>query len=140
MPVTEPDFKCAFAAPLIGKDHDCEFAAEVVRRGGAEIACRSEPAHALCVRVFEALKGAALPAFGVEDDLLSMPHSVVAKVQFGGIAGLRRVLDGDAAGAGRVENIAQFISRVAAQYPDPGDLPLQAIVPSITAVKLRRRR
>ncbi|UCE88468.1 MAG: hypothetical protein JSW10_08955 [Pseudomonadota bacterium] len=138
--MTDPDYKCAFAATLIGHDYGCEHAAGVVRRGGPDIACRDEQAHRLCGLTYETLKTAALPAFGVEDDLLSMPHSVMAKVQFGGLLGLQQVLDGSATGAGQVDNIAQLVSRVRARYPDPELLPLQEIVPTITAVKLRRRR
>ncbi|UCE88647.1 MAG: hypothetical protein JSW10_09965 [Pseudomonadota bacterium] len=138
--MTDPNYKCAFAATLIGHDHGCEHAAAVVRRSGPDIACRDGQAHHLCGLIYDTLKTAALPAFGVEDDLLSMPHSVMAKVQFGGLLGLQQVLDGSATSTGRVENIAQLISHVSARYPDPQLLPLHEIVPTITAVKLRRRR
>ena len=39
-----------------------ENAEQIIRRGGAEFACRDAPAHARCCALHERLKGAALPA------------------------------------------------------------------------------
>ena len=85
--------KCAFSQTLIGGQFACAHAEPVVRRGGAEIACRSADASQRCATLMQCLKDAALPAFGVEDDLLSMPHSVLVKIQFGGLLGVQRLLD-----------------------------------------------
>ena len=92
--------RCPFSAPLTSAKAACHQAHEVVRRGGTEIDCRSETAHAVCSEVFARLKDRGLQAFGVEDDLTLMPHSVLVKIQTGGLLGIRRLLgDPDAVAA-----------------------------------------
>ncbi|MCK7509928.1 MAG: hypothetical protein MZV70_41785 [Desulfobacterales bacterium] len=73
--------RCAFGAPLITHQFGCRKAEEVTRRGGPDIARTDGAAAARCEALLARLKVAALPAFGVEDDLLSMPHSVLVKIQ-----------------------------------------------------------
>ena len=54
----------AFSQTLIGGQFACAHAEPVVRRGGAEIACRSADASQRCATLMQCLKDAALPAFG----------------------------------------------------------------------------
>jgi hypothetical protein len=133
------NFKCAFAAPLITKQFGCHHALEVTRRGGPDIACQSEPAHQRCGQLFDELKAAALPAMGHVDDLNLTPASVYTKLQYGGLLGLRRQLDQAPAVAERIDDIDALVERLTEEYPDPATLPCQAVVPDITAFKLRRR-
>lgn len=46
-----------------------------------------------------------MPVFGVEDDLLSMPHSALVKIQTGGLLGLQRLLTDAPATPATVTNI-----------------------------------
>lgn len=134
------DIKCVFSAPLITRHSGCALAREVTRRGGPEIACSDEAAQQACAQLFEHLKAAALPAFGVEDDLLSMPHSVQVKIQHGGLLGLQRLLAAGAAGNGRISDIHQLVTAARQHYGELSAIPLGAIVPDITAFKTRTRR
>ena len=104
------EYKCAFNATLMGDQFGCTHARHVVRRGGPDVACADNTGHERCRRLFGLLKTSALPAFGdgiepraavqgstgcgfgVEDDLLSMPHSTLVKIQFGGLLGIQRLL------------------------------------------------
>ena len=85
------EYKCAFSNTLVTGQFGCEKAEQVTRRGGPDVVCSSDKAHQQCEKLFQRMKQAALPAFGVEDDLLSMPHSVLVKIQFGGLLGLQRL-------------------------------------------------
>jgi hypothetical protein len=85
------DLICPFSATLARSDFACARATQVIRRGGAEYACQSDTAHSRCRQLFEHCKQAALPEFGVEDDLTRMPQSVLVKIQFGGLLGLLAV-------------------------------------------------
>lgn len=134
------DIKCVFSAPLITRHSGCALAREVTRRGGPEIACTDEAAQAACAQLFDHLKTAALPAFGVEDDLLSMPHSVLVKIQHGGLLGLQRLVQGGAAGDGRIDNIQQLVAAAHRQFGEMAAIPADTIVPDITAFKTRTRR
>jgi len=130
--------KCPFAAPLVSGQYSCEHAASVVRRGGAEIDCRSEPAFARCTALFEHMKCAALPAFDVEDDLLSMPHSVLQKIQYGGLAGLVELVRQSGADAS-VANVAKLAEAAESQAGSVDAIAYERLVESMTSFKLRRR-
>lgn len=132
------EHKCAFSNTLVTNQFGCEKAEQVTRRGGPDIACASDGAHQRCEKLFQQMKAAALPAFGVEDDLLSMPHSVLVKIQHGGLLGLQRLLDG-AAGSDEVKNVHALVDQVAGKYNSLDAVPYPALVQDMTAYKLRRR-
>ncbi|HYA38776.1 MAG TPA: hypothetical protein VEI74_10970 [Candidatus Methylomirabilis sp.] len=134
------EYKCAFSNPLIGGQFGCENAEQVTRRGGPDIACRSEQAHARCERLFQRMKAAALPAFGVEDDLLSMPHSVLVKIQYGGLLGLQRLLGVGEADAAEVKNIHALVGQAVQAHGNLEAIPYPAFVEDMTSFKLKRRR
>lgn len=126
--------KCPFSVPLVTHQFGCSRAQEVVRRGGAEIDCTDAASCSRCVQLFERLKAAVLPAFGVEDDPLSMPHSVLVKIQHGGLLGLQRMTNAPGAGTDRVEDIDRLVAGHGASAP------VDALVGDITAYKPRGRR
>lgn len=131
-------FKCAFNGTLVAQTFGCVHAEPVARRGGPDIACRSSTSHRRCAEVFDRLKTAALPAFGVEDDLLSMPHSVLMKIQHGGLLGLQRLLDG--APANRVENVDGLVERAFGRFRTADAFPCADAVADMTGYQLKRRR
>ena len=131
------EYTCAFSNTLITGQFGCDKAEQVTRRGGPDIACTSEAAHQRCEKLFQRMKAAALPAFGVEDDLLSMPHSVLVKIQHGGLLGLQRLVDG--AGAADVKNIHALVDRANGKYRNLDAVPCPELVSDMTSYKLRRR-
>lgn len=133
------EHKCAFSQPLISEQFGCEHAEPVVRRGGAEIACRSAEACSRCAALLQRLKRDALPAFGVEDDLLTMPHSVLVKIQFGGLLGVQRLIDAEKATADSVSNINAVVMQAAQTYSGLDELPCALIVDDMTGYQTRRR-
>lgn len=130
--------RCPFSAPLVTHQFGCARAREVVRRGGAEIDCTDAAACDRCTRLFGRFKAAALPAFGVEDDLLTMPHSVLIKIQHGGLLGLQRILAGANGSGGRVEDIDRLVADAADRYGEA--LPVDSVIGDITAYRTRGRR
>lgn len=132
------DPKCPFSAPLVQPEHHCRFADEVIRRGGTEFNCASGDHHGQCLRLHERLKEAALPAFGVEDDLLSMPHSVLVKIQFGGLLGLQRLL-GEAGETGIID-IASLVERAMLRYGTLDAIPCAETTQDMLDFQVARRR
>ena len=132
--------KCPFSAPLVTHQFGCTNAQEVVRRGGAEIDCTDAEAAHRCEQLFLRLKAEALPAFGVEDDLLSMPHSVLVKIQHGGLLGLQRVLAGAPTAAGHVADVHALVTDAYARYGQGDAIPCGQFVVDMTAYKPRARR
>ena len=135
-----PQSKCPYSAPLIGHHFDCACAQEVIRRGGTEVDCTNASAHARCEQLFHRLKAVALPAFGVEDDLLSMPHSVLVKIQYGGLLGLQRLLSSAAPAAERIDDIDTLVQQAQARFGSAEAIPCDPLVAEITAFKPRSRR
>lgn len=136
---TSTENKCAFSQTLIGDQFGCVHAEQVVRRGGAEIACRSATSAGRCAALMQRLKLAALPAFDVEDDLLSMPHSVLVKIQFGGLLGVQRLVDPATANAERVTDIDTLAERAEQTFGSVDAVPCDQIVSDMTGYKTRRR-
>ncbi len=132
------EHRCPFSAPLITRQFGCALAQEVIHRGGTEINCTDAAAHARCDRLFQQLKQAALPAFGVEDDLLSMPHSVLVKIQYGGLLGLQRLLRAQTEVGERVEDVQALVAEAVTRFND--EVPCTQLVDDITAIKPRARR
>lgn len=133
------EYKCAFSSTLITNQFGCEKAEQVTRRGGPDIACTSDEAHHRCDKLFQQMKAAALPAFGVEDDLLSMPHSVLVKIQHGGLLGLQRLLEPGTADSGAVQNVHALVDQAVGKYNHLDAIPCPALVQDMTSYKLRRR-
>jgi len=134
------EYKCPFSAPLITRQFGCAHAKEVIHRGGAEINCTNTAAHTRCDQLFQRLKVAALPAFGVEDDLLSMPHSVLVKIQYGGLLGLQRQLRTEVQEAERVEDVQALVVEAVARFGGVSEIPCASLIDDITAFKPRARR
>jgi hypothetical protein len=132
------EYKCPFSAPLITRQFGCAHAQEVVHRGGTEINCTAAAAQSRCDQLFQHMKQAALPAFGVEDDLLSMPHSVLVKVQYGGLLGLQRLLRAEPQVGERVDDIHALVAEASLRFGDA--VPCGSLVDDITAFKPRARR
>lgn len=130
------EYKCAFASPLITGQFGCVHARPVARRGGPDIVCSVHNSHDRCAQLFERFKAVALPAFGVEDDLLSMPHSTLVKIQTGGLLGLQRLLTDAPAAPATVANINELAETAAKMGLD--GLSFAQLVDDITNYKVRR--
>jgi hypothetical protein len=132
------DLKCPFANPLISRDFGCAHAHAITRRGGPDIGCDSATASADCGALFKRLKAAGLPAFGVPDDPTQMPYSVLLKLQYGGLLGLKVCLDGQ--GAERVENVFELLARAKEAWGRIEAIPAESWTDQMTGFKVRRRR
>jgi len=129
---------CPFGSTLVTEICHCVHADQVVRRGGAEIVCQDEAAYIRCTELFQHLKDVALPAFEVEDDLTTMPHSVLQKIQFGGLLGLQQLVMEQATDT--VADIAGLLESLQTRLGTLDKLPYNEVVSFITEYKLKRRR
>lgn len=132
-------YKCAFNGALMGKQFGCQYAMDVTRREGPSIACTSQLMQKKCALLLDRLKAAALPQFGYEDDLTQMPHSVMLKIQMGGLSGLQNRLK-NAPLSVAVEDIQQVVNSAEHFYGDIEAVSLADIVPDMVNFKLPRRR
>ena len=133
-----PDLLCPFSAPIVKQDFACQHAQEIIRRGGSEIACQQSDAHGICMGLHAAIKASALQAMGLEDDLLSLPHNVLVKIQYGGLLGLQHLISGTQDDT--VGDIASLVSEVKSRFNAPENIPLDTVNKTIIDFKTQRRR
>jgi hypothetical protein len=134
------DLMCPFSTPLIAEDFACPHAEPVIRRGGTEIACSSETARMRCAGLHQAIKAEALADHDYADDLTQVPHSLLVRIQYGGLLGLQRILaEGGRAGAG-IQDIDGLVEAALAHFGSLSDIPCGAICADINACKLPGRR
>lgn len=132
------DLKCFFASPLISGDFACALAHAITRRGGPDIGCDSATASADCGALLERFKATGLAAFGVPDDPTQMPHSVLVKLQYGGLLGLAECLD--AADTERIEDVCALVARARHKWGSIEAIPAESWTDRMTGFKLKRRR
>lgn len=131
--------RCVFALTQVSEDFACRHGELVTRRTGPDIACNSAQMCRVCGEVYEQFKAVGLAAFEYEDDLTQVPHSIWAKIQYGGLLGLQSLLESTPA-RDKVDDIAALIEQGVQQYERPERLPYQNIVPAMQAYKIKRRR
>ncbi len=134
------DFLCPFSQTLRSEAFGCAHGVAVTRRDGPDVCCNSRPAQERCSALFQRMKQRALPAFGVEDDPQRMPHSVLVKIQFGGLLGLQQNLGGPSPQSDRVENIHALVDHAVTSYGSLTDVPVADLIADITSYKVKRRR
>jgi hypothetical protein len=121
----------------MSEDFGCVHGRRITRRGGPDIGCDAAEQSQRCGALFERLKTAALPAFDVVDDLTQMPHSVLVKIQYGGLLGLAEALGGDGA---RIEDVSALAGRAQDEWGRIDAIPAEQWADRMTGFKLRRRR
>jgi len=133
---------CVFALTQISNDFTCEYGNLVARRAGPDIACQSEKHQQQCLCVYEQLKKVGLDAFDYEDDLLQVPHGVWVKIQFGGLLGMQKTLQGSDKNCAenKIDNITNVIQTAQAQYEAIELFPYESVVPDMQEYSTRRRR
>ena len=134
------DLLCPFMAPLVKKDFACKHANEVIRRGGAEIACQQMTSHTVCIQLHNQIKLAALAAMDLEDDLLSLPHNVLVKIQYGGLLGLQALAQPELKQVEKVEDIDALVRQAEKTFDHVSNIPLETISETIIDFKVQRRR
>ncbi len=133
------DLLCPFSAPLVKQDFACKHAQEIIRRGGSEIACQQSDAHGVCLALHGAIKASALQAMELEDDLLSLPHNVLVKIQYGGLLGLQQLMT-DASAKETIDDISTLAFDVMKQFGALEKIPLSGVNQAIIDYKTQRRR
>jgi len=131
------DFKCAFSGPQMTGTFTCKRGRQVARRGGPDISCDYGTGHQRCAQLFESLKSAGLDHMALEDNLLTLPHSVLLKVQYGGLLGLQRLL-GEAGET--VADINGLVDQLLQKYDELDNIPVTEVSEDIATFKVARRR
>ena len=140
---TMPDLICPYSATLAQKKFfSCPNADEVIRRGGSEYICLQPMQFESCNEVHNEVKQSYLTSQGLEDDLLSLPHSTYVKIQFGCVLGLQSL--GLQATLGnndsKIDDISLLISDAIKHYKNSNALPFELLNEKISTYKLQKRK
>ena len=131
---------CPFGVTLVKKDFGCKNAREIVRRGGAEIACEHSDAHGICSGLHNTVKTSALRAMDLDDDLSTLPHSVSVKIQYGALLGLQALTATSARQGNRVADISSLIATAMGEFHSLNNIPVESINKTIIDYTTQRRR
>ena len=134
------DLMCPFSAPLIAEDFACPHAEPVIRRGGTEIACSSETARMRCAGLHQAIKAEALADHDYADDLTQVPHSLLVRIQYGGLLGLRRLTGQDSDSATMIADIDGLVEAARVHFGSVSDIPCTELCADMTGYRLPGRR
>lgn len=131
------DLQCPFSAPLLAKIYACQYCSVVIRRGGSEIACSHQEKNLSCQQLAELLQKELLLMLGYENDLLKTPHSMLQKIQIGGLAGLYKYqYQTDQV---TIDSIETLVKTVIDADPKLSQIPIKSFVTDVKQVKLKRR-
>ena len=75
----------------------------------------------------------------LEDDLLTLPHNVLVKIQYGGLLGLMKVVE-DNQKSEKVDDVASLLTAAMEKFRDIESIPLSSIINTIVEYKMQRRR
>lgn len=132
------DLRCPFSTVLLEKAADCQYAQEVVRRGGYEIACQNATINKQCQALADKLRDGVLPLLGYENDLLTVPHSMLQKLQFGSVLTLTKTVQANS--AVNVGELSQLPEKLLAVIKNYDNLPYSDIATAVEQIKLKKRR
>ncbi len=124
---------CVFEKALLAGCAECELS---VRRALAEreaLACASPVARSNCATLLALLRERSAFALKLPPDAVA-PHAVTLKLQCGGLAGLRRVVDAGAS------DVHRLVAAAREHHGSLLDIPWQDVVAAVQAWQGRRRQ
>ena len=127
---------CVFERALLARYAVCDLAASHQIAERESIACSQPAAHADCAQMAELLREKSSFALRLTATQRILPHAMVMKIQCGGLAGLRDVLDAEAP----APDVHRLVLLARARHGDLAALPFSAIVKGVAAFQPRKRR
>ena len=131
---------CAFEKAMLAGACACSLAA---RRNIAEreaVTCDSAPAREECAALSELLRQKSAFALKLTHVKEPLPHAKQMKVECGGLQGLRQAANLGAEDHASTEDVHRLVRACAEKFGGLENLPYAAIVQSVAAYQIRRRR
>ncbi len=132
------DLRCPFSPVLLLKDYQCEFAEEVVRRGGGEIACQNTKLNSKCAQLADQLRESILPMMGQENNLLTVPQAIIVKVLFGSVSALKKMAEDLQHES--LDSLSNITLLTLDAYPDLAELPYAHLLETVEKTQIKKRR
>lgn len=127
---------CVFEKALLCQAAVCEAARRLSLAEREVVACSKPLIRAACGNLLQLLRANASFALKVRDARRILPHAMMMKIQCGGLAGLKELLDEEA----YAPDVLRLIRLAQAEFGALEDLPFSRIVQGIARWQMRRRR
>ncbi|MBD3669994.1 MAG: hypothetical protein HUJ29_04400 [Gammaproteobacteria bacterium] len=128
---------CPFSKPIIGKWCDCPHAVLAERCSGKMTCSLEESQRERCASLVELFKERARFVLALGNDNTELTHAQSMKIRCGGLLGMQRLLQPDAA---RPPRVLEVIAEAESRYGELSGFPFSEIVPDIQAFSHRARR
>jgi hypothetical protein len=126
---------CVFEKALLSRCVVCELSVRHLLAERETVACSDPVARAACGQLSGLLREKSAFALKLTEAARILPHAMVMKVQCGGLAGLRDVLDPEAP----APDVHRLVRRAQAEYGALDALPFSRIVQGVSHWQGRRR-
>lgn len=126
---------CAFEKALLARHAVCELAAQHHVAERETVECVHPVARAVCVQMIGLLREKSAFALRLPDTHRALSHTMLMKVQCGGLDGLKTLLDPRAL----APNVRRLMRLAQERYGDLAALPFSEIVQGVAASRPRRR-
>jgi hypothetical protein len=127
---------CVFEKALLCQAAACEAAQKISLAEREMIACREPLARASCGQLLTLLRANSAFALKLKDTQRVLPHAMMMKIQCGGLAGIKELLDPEA----HAPDVLKLVRRAQAEYESLEALPFSRIVQGVAHWQIRRRR
>jgi len=127
---------CVFEKALLCQAAVCEASQRVSLAERELMSCREPVARAACNQLLTLLRQNSAFALKVKDTQRILPHAMTMKVQCGGLAGLKDLLDPEA----HAPDVLKLVRLAQAEYEELEQLPFSRIVQGVAHWQIRRRR
>jgi hypothetical protein len=127
---------CVFEKALLCQAAICEAARKLSLAEREMVACGEPLARAACNQLLALLRRNSAFALKLKDAQRILPHAMLMKIQCGGLAGLKDLLDAEAP----APDILKLVRQAQAEFGSLDELPFSRIVQGVARWQIRRRR
>lgn len=129
---------CPFKKTLLAKDFACEHSSITHQPMGCNIVCENDSASSDCNQLMHYLIQSAQFVLKYQPDSDSLTHGKLLKIQYGGLKGLQRLINGD--DASTIGNISLLVSQTKDQSQGFENVAYEEILQDISLHQNRHRR
>lgn len=126
---------CVFEKALLCQAAVCEVAQRLALAEREMVACREPLARAACGNLLQLLRANSAFALKLKDTQRILPHAMTMKIQCGGLAGLKALVDPDA----HAPDVLKLVRLAQAEFGALEDLPFSRIVQGVAHWQIRKR-
>jgi hypothetical protein len=126
---------CVFEKALLSRCVACGLSVRHLLAERETVACTDPQAHTACGQLVGLLREKSAFALKLTEATRILPHAMVMKIQCGGLAGLRDVLDPEAP----APDVHRLVRKAQAEYGALDALPFSRIVQGVAHWQGRKR-